>query len=270
MQFQFLGTGAAEGFPALFCDCYFCQEARRLGGKNIRTRASIQIDQIHKIDFPPDTFYHKLKYGLDLSKVQHLLVTHAHYDHFAPGELHFLAEPFAHIEERESLHIYGNELVGERLELAGDPERAGFVYYQIKPFREFTAGEIQVLPVRAAHARNQEALNFVLQKDGQTVFIAYDTGWFLEPTWKALGKFQFDLIIFDCTHGSLDNAEGHLGIKPLLRMRDRLGEMGSLKENAKLIATHFSHNGRLFHKDLCETLEPEGVQVAYDGLIIET
>ena len=270
MQIHFLGTGAAEGFPALFCNCYFCREAGRLGGKNIRSRASIHIDQTHKIDFPPDTFYHKLKYGLDLSQMRHLLVTHAHYDHFAPGDLHFLVEPFAHIEEREPLYIYGNELVGERLGLAGRPERVGFVFHKLEPFSEFTAGEMRVLPVRAAHAPNQEALNFVLQKDGQTLLVAYDTGWFLEDTWKALAAFQFDLIILDCTHGLLDSAEGHLGIKPVLRIRDRLEEMGALKQNTKLVATHFSHSGRLLHKDLCEALEPEGVEVAYDGLIIET
>jgi len=269
MQIHFLGTGAAAGFPALFCDCYFCQEAQRLGGKDIRTRASIHIDEMYKIDFPPDTFYHKLKYGLDLSKIRHILVTHAHYDHFAPGELHFLAEPFAHIEEREPLHIYGNEIVSERLDLAGGPERYCLIFHQIKPFEEFAAGEMRVFPVRAAHAPNQEALNFVLQKEGKTILIGYDTGWYLEHTWKALRKFQFDLIIFDCTHGWLDSAQGHLGIKPVLRMRDRLGEMGSLKESARSIATHFSHNGRLFHKDLCEALKPKGVEVAYDGLILE-
>ena len=32
MQFQYLGTAAAEGWPAVFCRCKYCLEAQRLGG----------------------------------------------------------------------------------------------------------------------------------------------------------------------------------------------------------------------------------------------
>ena len=33
MKFQYLGTAAAEDFPAVFCNCEYCQKARELGGK---------------------------------------------------------------------------------------------------------------------------------------------------------------------------------------------------------------------------------------------
>lgn len=45
MRFQYLGTAAAEGFPAIFCNCEYCQNARRLKGKNIRTRSQAIIDR---------------------------------------------------------------------------------------------------------------------------------------------------------------------------------------------------------------------------------
>ena len=38
MKLQYLGTAAAEGWPALFCTCDNCARARAAGGKNIRTR----------------------------------------------------------------------------------------------------------------------------------------------------------------------------------------------------------------------------------------
>lgn len=44
MKFIYLGTAAAEGFPAVFCDCAFCKEARMLNGKNIRTRSQALIN----------------------------------------------------------------------------------------------------------------------------------------------------------------------------------------------------------------------------------
>ena len=39
MKLQFLGTSAAEGIPALFCNCPACQYAYKTGGKEIRMRA---------------------------------------------------------------------------------------------------------------------------------------------------------------------------------------------------------------------------------------
>ena len=38
MKIRFLGTAAAEGWPAVFCACESCKRAERLGGKDIRTR----------------------------------------------------------------------------------------------------------------------------------------------------------------------------------------------------------------------------------------
>ena len=55
MILTFLGTAAAEGFPAVFCNCDFCKEARRLKGKNIRTRSQTIINDDLLLDLPADT-----------------------------------------------------------------------------------------------------------------------------------------------------------------------------------------------------------------------
>jgi len=44
MEIQYLGTAAAEGFPALFCDCETCKKARNTGGKDVRTRTQSIVD----------------------------------------------------------------------------------------------------------------------------------------------------------------------------------------------------------------------------------
>ena len=87
MQFQYLGTAAAEGWPAVFCRCKYCLEAQRLGGKNIRTRSQAIVNDDLLLDLPPDTYMHKLMNHLDLSRVKYLFVTHFHMDHFYPQEL---------------------------------------------------------------------------------------------------------------------------------------------------------------------------------------
>ena len=54
MKIQFLGTAAAEGIPALFCQCPVCRQARAAGGKEIRTRSGAIIDGKLKLDFGYD------------------------------------------------------------------------------------------------------------------------------------------------------------------------------------------------------------------------
>ena len=44
MHLLFLGTAAAEGYPGIFCECDNCKEARALGGRNLRLRSSLLVN----------------------------------------------------------------------------------------------------------------------------------------------------------------------------------------------------------------------------------
>ena len=70
MQLKFLGTAAAEGWPAIFCQCEACKTARQRGGRNIRTRSQSIVDRKLLIDMPADTYMHVLQNNLDFSKVE--------------------------------------------------------------------------------------------------------------------------------------------------------------------------------------------------------
>ena len=58
MKIRYLGTAAAEGWPALFCTCKACKLAREKGGRNIRTRSQSIIDDRLLIEFSADTYWH--------------------------------------------------------------------------------------------------------------------------------------------------------------------------------------------------------------------
>ena len=56
MKFQYLGTAAAEGIPALFCNCDICRTAARRGGKELRMRSGALVNDKLLIDLSPDLF----------------------------------------------------------------------------------------------------------------------------------------------------------------------------------------------------------------------
>lgn len=69
MKIKYLGTGAYEGIPALFCTCPICLKAMEKGGKNIRTRSQALIDDKILIDFNADTYSHFITHKIDFTKV---------------------------------------------------------------------------------------------------------------------------------------------------------------------------------------------------------
>jgi phosphoribosyl 1,2-cyclic phosphate phosphodiesterase len=271
VKIEILGTGASEGIPAVYCECAICREAARRGGKNIRSRASLMIGEKHKVDLPPDTFLHSLRRGKPFSRIEHLLITHSHPDHFYPESLRLRFEPFAHIETRRPLHIYGTEVIEERLKEALDsPLPKGLVFHCVELFHPFAAGDIDVIPIKASHKADELCLNYVFTSRGKGFLQAFDTGWYEEDTWNALRGLLLDVAIIECTAGKLDEPPtAHLGMQPLIRMKEKLIEDRALRPNARVVATHLCHVGDLLHEELERALSPAGIQVAYDGMIVE-
>ena len=51
--------------------------------------------------------------------------------------------------------------------------------------------------------------------------------------------------------------------------RNRLRELGLVDENTLYFVNHFSHNGHMTHAQLEGRFNPEGIEVAYDGLEVK-
>ncbi len=118
MKSTYFGTAAAEGFPAIFCQCDYCKKARLLGGKNIRTRAQALVENELLIDFNADTYWHFLANGIQGDAIPYLLITHSHSDHFYPEELERHQAPFAHEMRSPFLDVYSGK-VDQRLKEMG-------------------------------------------------------------------------------------------------------------------------------------------------------
>ena len=192
MKLTFNGTAAAEGFPAVFCECEYCRKARKLGGKNIRTRSSCLINREYLVDFPPDTYMHALCGSLRLPGIKHIIVTHHHKDHFAPDDLFMSYPPFAYPDENSVLNIYGNEKVYEKYKQAGEEEMTDYVrkhlkFNLVRAYEWFTAGEARVFPLKADHGGpDDNCLIYLINIGEKYLLYGHDSGYFLEETWEAL------------------------------------------------------------------------------------
>ncbi len=267
MKIQILGTAAAEGFPGIFCNCQHCQKARKLGGKNIRTRSSAIIDDILKIDFPPDTNHHVLTHQLDLFKVKHLLFTHTHSDHFHPRDIGMRSPGFAH-NIPYPIHIYGHDVAIANCKAVLPSIEEHYHFKLIQPFNTYQIDSARVTPLLADHNPFETCLLFFIEKDGKTLFYGHDTGWFPDVTWDWLMDKKIDVAILDCTNGLIPERRNHLNIEAVKDIQKIFQKNNMIHKGSQMIATHYSHNIGLMHEELEELFSPSGIQVAFDGMII--
>lgn len=277
MKLHFLGTAAAEGWPALFCKCDNCERARKTKGKNYRSRAQVLIDDKLMMDFGPDSFYHMMKYDLDFSEVEQVLLTHSHTDHFYSTELILRALPYAYDRDQNKMTVYGNEkchwMFLRTLETEDDSQnmRNCVGFEEIRAFQTFSIPGYEITPLKAVHDPKEECLIFIIRNDaGKTYLYGNDTAYFPEETWEALQGIYFDCITLDCTLGKDDTLKSsHMGLYANRLVVKRLKEMGCIDANTSVIITHFSHNGGLLHEELEATVKDDGYIVAYDGMKFE-
>jgi phosphoribosyl 1,2-cyclic phosphate phosphodiesterase len=274
MKLLYLGTGAAEGIPALFCSCPVCQEAREKKGKNIRTRSQALLDGKILFDFPPDSYLHYIASDFtaaDLPAIRHVFITHSHMDHFFPDELQLRRPVYIASEPIETLHVYGNREVERRiLDLQKKSSPCNDFRYA-KPFEPIDVVGYRITPLPALHDRCEECLIYAAEHNGKAMLYAHDTGFFPEQVWEyfAKTKLRFSLISLDCTFMISRDGNNHMGIPDCAELRQRLVSAGAADANTVFVLNHFSHNGGLNHDDLCRAAEKEGFIVSYDRMEID-
>lgn len=271
MKLTYLGTAAAEGFPAVFCNCEFCKEARRLGGKNIRTRSQAIINDDLLIDLPADTYSHFLNNNIEGDKIKYLIVTHSHSDHFYEKELAIRIPPYSHNMRAERLKMYGSTGVIDILNKL-DTEKYSVDFAALKPFDVIALGDYTITALPARHT-GVGSLFYIIQQGDKTLLYAHDTGCFYEEIFEYIKekKIVFDLVSLDCTNVDIpiDDNGVHMGIDNLTRVVERLKEMGSITDKTQQIINHFSHNGEPIHHKLEERVKDYGYKVSYDGMSVE-
>lgn len=277
MKLLYLGTVAFEGIPALFCTCEVCRTARALGGRELRTRSQALLDGRLLLDFPPDTYTHMLREGIDLSTVPYGLLTHTHSDHLYAEDLTTRAVGFSAVGET-SFTLCGRKEAIDKVEVAVCARREhmrGFSTKVLPFYRPTPVGEFLVTALEAVHApASSPAIYLVRNAEGKNLLYAHDTGYLPEATWQYLAEHpcRLDIVSLDCTYGQSrkKNTGGHMSLAIDAEIKKRLISLGMANESTRFVVNHFSHNAPgVLYRDLVPAAAEEGMLVSYDGMTVE-
>lgn len=274
MKITYYGTAAAEGIPGLFCKCRVCENARKVRGKEIKTRSQALVDDKILIDFPPDTYMHALNYGLPLEDIHTCIVTHNHLDHLYEKDLwcrnHGIGNNIPEIPLEMYLTSAGYKQTKERCDASG-PKEDRVKLHLIKAFESFCAEGYTITPLRADHDPASDPVIYIIEKDGKALLYSHDSGTYPKETAEYLkncGK-HFDLVSIDCTNMLLTYRGNHMGLVENAEVKDMFIKWGICDEKTIFVVNHFSHNGNATHEEFCKEAEKYGFVVSYDGLEIQ-
>ena len=272
MKIKYLGTAAAEGWPALFCTCKACRLAMEKGGRNIRSRSQTLIDGELLIDFSADTYWHFVRFGLKMDEIRACLITHAHEDHLYPDDFCNRRTGFAYLDENSApfITVYGTEKPAGMVAKAVSGCAADRVHTQVlERFKTVNVEGYDVTPMDADHDPHADSVIYIIERDGQAMLYAHDTGIFPDTDWEyMIGRgIRFDYVSLDCTGGLYAQYEhGHMGTDACEKMREKLLAAGLADERTVFCLNHFSHNGGAIYDEIAPKMAEKGFLVSYDGM----
>lgn len=283
-----LGTGAAEGIPAAYCECEVCKNARANGGRDVRSRSCFYIDESNLVDYGPDLFLQCAENGISLRGIKNVFLTHFHDDHINAAD--FSARLSGNPGASGEMQLYGSKpalkLVKRIFRIFRDHNKLRpRNYYSsirlnyLEPFKTYKLDGIEVTPILSSHPGygfREWGYNYIFRTRGVTFLYAVDTGWYKDKTWNFLSGlgYGFDFVVMECTYGNYEmpdyNPE-HLDLKNVYLMLDKMEEMKLLGRDTPVYLTHICHLHSLGHEDTQRQLDSSGRNIicGYDGCRIE-
>ena len=291
---QFLGTGAAQANlevdefleHAASCRDGHCSKVAKMHGKNIRRATSSLIGADVLVDFYSDLTLGGC--GIAAETIRHLIITHGHFDHFNPQRICNFS-----LTLPQPLQIYGNTMISNAMEFAAkyvfDNESGRFGWRQQKPNftvttvfpgKSLMVGNVKATAILANHAIDKkyllnvyQALNYVFEYDGRTIFYGMDSSYILPESFEILTQFQFDVCVFDATYGNCPVdpfISGHQNFAMLMETKQEFADAGLLKPGAQIIANHIAVHEVEPHDTIAKELAEQGIILAYDGMLLQS
>jgi phosphoribosyl 1,2-cyclic phosphate phosphodiesterase len=288
MKIQLLGTAGGD-FPRVddLKDKFgHLPRVRELGGKNLRRPAQAVIFPGFLIDFYNGDQLEK--FGIAPESIKHLFMTHNHWDHLQPVRILEFAASLPH-----QLQIYGTHNVIEAIKFVDTydfdrksgrfivrEKKADIGYHKIEPAQTYEIAGVIVDPVHGNHCMDKSenmimqdvCLNYVFERDGETIFYGMDSSYTLPLTFEYLRRFRIDVAVMDMTFGRwpIDVVNsGHHNLEMLVETIGEFREAGIFHDETTILASHISLAFVEPHDDLKDELSKMGITLAYDGQEIE-
>ncbi|HVS96453.1 MAG TPA: MBL fold metallo-hydrolase [Puia sp.] len=253
LKITFLGTGTSTGVPMVACPCAVCASA---DPKDKRLRSSILVQSATTtivVDTTPDFRWQMLRAGV--RRLNAVIFTHPHKDHLAGLDDVRAYNFFQH----KAMDLYANEMTQESIVREFPYAFADVRYPGIPELRlnriekePFTIGDITIVPIQVWHMK-MPVLAF---RFGDFTYITDANRIDEAQREKIRGSEQ--IVLNALRH------EKHLSHFSLAEAIEEVRLLGI----PKAWFTHISHQlGK--HAEVNPAL-PRGMQLAYDGLTLET
>lgn len=291
---RFWGTSAGGAIPTPFCKCKVCENARKVGGKEVRLRSAFRIDKKIMIDIGEDFVAQAINLEDDLYDVEHFLFTHPHTDHFN-YKMFWLRKIAAEKSPEHPVNVYFVDdsfdiidkfLFSTPMLINKDAEflnEKNVKFIKLDYYKWYKINDIEVMALKGHHNTgvSKVSANYLIKlKDERLMYYALDSGYYLEETFEALKKFKLDILVGECTFPEKipknENGEYwcdvHMDLTSCEDTLDKLYENGTIDDNTKVYLSHIEAKG-LNHKELEEYFsslnKKYSINIAYDGLSID-
>ncbi|HVW59773.1 MAG TPA: MBL fold metallo-hydrolase [Puia sp.] len=253
LKITFLGTGTSTGVPMIAGPCAICASTDR---KDKRLRSSILVQSSTTtlvVDTTPDFRYQMLRENV--RTMDGIIFTHPHKDHLAGLDD---VRAYNYFQQRP-MDVYANEMTQETIVREFPYVFAEMKYPGIPDIRlnridtdPFMVGDIEVRPILVWHLK-MPVLGF---RFGNFTYITDANRIDEEEKEKIRGS---GIVVLNALRH-----EKHISHYSLQEAVDLVKELGV----PRAYFTHISHQLG-FHAEVSRSL-PEGMELAYDGLVIRT
>ena len=243
--------------PVIGCKCAVCRSEDRRD-RRLRTSAMLDVEGVRiAIDAGPDFRYQMLREGV--TRLDAILLTHQHKDHTA-GIDDVRAFNFVDYPTIRTMHIYGNSTTIDRVLHEYDYAFAENKYrgvpvielHTIDEQQPFSIGGVEIVPIVGEHSSRFRSVGY---RVGDLAYITDFSR--IEPSEEAKLRGVKVLVINALRWEPHDS---HFSVGEALDVIRRV-------QPERAFLTHMSH-GIGLHAE-AEARLPEGVNFAYDGLVVE-
>ena len=252
MRLTFLGTGTSGGVPSIGCQCNVCQ-SNDPHDKRLRCSALLETDSTRVLlDCSPDFRQQILPF--DFKPIDAVLLTHIHYDHVSGIDD---IRPFCVFG---SVNIYADEATEKALRITM-PYCFGEHLYPGVPLlnlhtvvlhEQISVGDIDIIPFQVMHGK----LPILAFRIGTLAYIT-DMKTIEETEMQYLQGI--DTLVVNALRRTKEH-HSHQLLDDAIAFAKRVGAR-------QTYLIHCTHQMG-FHAEVSRLL-PEGVFLAYDGLVIE-